>query len=122
MNDFVDFELLIHRVGKRFRARVLRSPAGTGAGPLFDLPSSYFLDEGAEGRNFQAEPGQRYSGGVGRLLFSVVFAGPVLELWRGSPTHNEKFRLWLRLEDDPRLASIPWELMDDPAKGPLGVT
>lgn len=122
MNDFVDFELLIHRVGKRFRARVLRSPAGTGAGPLFDLPSSYFLDEGGEGRNFQAEPGQRYSGGVGRLLFSVVFAGPVLELWRGSPTHHEKFRLWLRLEDDPRLASVPWELMDDPAKGPLGVT
>lgn len=122
MNDFVDFELLIHRVGQRFRARVLRSPAGTGAGPLFDLPSTYFLDEGGEGRNFQTEPELRYSGGVGRLLFSVVFAGPVLELWRGSPTHGEQFRLWLRLEDDPLLASVPWELMDDPAKGPLGVT
>jgi formylglycine-generating enzyme required for sulfatase activity len=122
MNDFVDFELLIHRVGKRFRARVLRSPAGTGAGPLFDLPSSYFLDVGGEGRNFQAEPGQRYSGGAGQQLFSVVFGGPVMELWRGSMAEGRALRLCLRLEDDPRLASVPWELMDDPTRGPLGVT
>lgn len=122
MNDFVDFELLIHRVGKRFRARVLRSPAGTGTGPLFDLPSSYFLDEGGEGRNFQAEPGQRYPGGAGQQLFSVVFGGPVMELWRGSMVEGRALRLCLRLEDDPRLASVPWELMDDPARGPLGVT
>jgi formylglycine-generating enzyme required for sulfatase activity len=122
MNDFVDFELLIERLGKRYRARVLRSPAGTGAGPLFDLPSSYFLDVGGEGRNFQAEPGQRYSGGAGQQLFSVVFGGTVMELWRGSMAEGRAPRLCLRLEDDPRLASVPWELMDDPARGPLGVT
>lgn len=122
MNDFVDFELLIHRIGRRFRARVLRSPAGTGAGPLFDLPSAVFFEEEGEGRNLQNEPEQRFSEGVGRILFSVVFAGPVLELWRASMAQGEQLRLWVRLEDNPLLASIPWELMEDPAKGPLGVT
>ena len=121
MTDFVDFELLIERVEERYRVRVLRSPAGTGAGPFFDLPSADYLGE-RDGRNLLGEYEQRYSGGIGRQLFSMVFAGPVLELWRGSPTQSKTFRLWLRLEDDPLLASLPWELFDDPAQGPLGTT
>lgn len=133
MDSYSDFELLIERAGKRCRARVLRSPAGTGAGPIFDLPPEGEPEgrrevpvsrRSGKGRNLLpgSSSGKTSHESFGRRLFRVVFAGPVLALWQESLGRAGKsLRLRIRLEDDSRLLNVPWELLDDPDRGVIAV-
>jgi formylglycine-generating enzyme required for sulfatase activity len=126
MNDFVDFELLIERLEKRYRARVLRSPAGRGAKSTFHLPLEADLEDfGSEiamyrsvPRNLRTDhPLSMEPRELGRQLFEAVFSGEVQELWRSSLAVAEsRLRLRLRLEDDSRLLRVPWELLFDPKR------
>jgi hypothetical protein len=133
MADFVDFELLIERVENRCRARVLRSPAGTGAGPLFDLPDEDEPEPPRHQTEIRKQDGERHvlvvhstegssAGDYGRRLFQLVFAGSVLDLWRESlGSAGNSLRLRIRLDADPDLLAVPWELFDDPARGILAI-
>ena len=51
----------------------------------------------------------------GRRLFEAVFTGSVLEAWKASVIMAQgDLLLRLRLEADPRLLKVPWELLFDP--------
>lgn len=126
MNDFVDFELLIERLEKRYRARVLRSPAGRGAKSTFHLPLEEDLEDFESEitmyrsipRNLRTDhPLSMKPRELGRQLFEAVFSGEVQELWRSSlAVADSRLRLRLRLEDDSRLLRVPWELLFDPKR------
>jgi formylglycine-generating enzyme required for sulfatase activity len=128
MAEYTDFELLIERTESGYRARVLASPAGTGAGPFFDLSPNGEPQElrtfagcgSGETRNVRVIPssGEVTIESLGRRLFQSVFAGPVLGLWhRSLGKAGNQLRLRIRLEDDPHLLNVPWELLDDPDRG-----
>ena len=125
MDGTTDFELLIERTETGYRARVLKSPAGTGVGPFFDLPLEAELEDlrealrssppgGGRHLGMDRSPGEGSKKYLGRWLFERVFAGQVLEAWQASVRVESNLLLRLRLDDDPLLLSIPWELLFDP--------
>jgi hypothetical protein len=120
-----DFDLLIGRSGERYRAQVVRSPAGEGQAVLFDRPFSelelenFLLKIGrprVRTRRVEAAPVAAAKQFGGRL-FSAVFTGPVGECLRRSADRAQgedaTLRIRLRLSDCPELADIPWEFLYD---------
>jgi hypothetical protein len=118
---YQDFDLLIERAGDRYRARVLRSPAGQAVVD-FRLP---FTDEKIEnvllrlGRTRRAvrrieSSEMQAAKGFGASLFEAVFAGPVAEAFRASVdaarAEGDGLRVRLRLKE-PALADLPWEFL-----------
>jgi len=120
--SYLDFDLLIEPFGKKYRARVLNSPAGQ-ATTDFRLPlSDLELD------NFLLLVG-RTSGGVRRIdsleweatktfggrLFDAVFTVEVRACLRSSLDEASRqglgLRIRLRLTDVPELADLPWEYL-----------
>lgn len=125
MVELVDFELEIDRVGEKYRAKVHKSPAGRGARSDFVLPSGEELEgfrreiDLYRSRHLKPDAPPRLTAEeLGRRLFDAVFTGKVLELWRSSLDKVEsRLRLRLRLEEDSRLLSVPWELLFDGQRG-----
>lgn len=118
---YVDFELDIERIGERYRARVLESSTGSGAANEFLLPEDLVPRPDPNGRFRGPRHLDIKTGGgttaadIGSALFRAVFAGPVRECWRDSlvdaRARGLRLRLKLRLGDDPRVMSVPWELL-----------
>lgn len=118
---YVDFELEIERSGERYRARVLKSSAGSGASCELSLPEELASDPEQPGpfrgwRHLRilVERSKTVQD-IGSELFQAVFAGSVWDCWRDSlvdaRARELRLRLKLRLGDDPRVLSVPWELL-----------
>jgi Flp pilus assembly protein TadD len=122
---FFDLDLLIDRDGDRYRARVLRSPAGDGqavtfAPPFSDLELENFLLKmgRSRGRTRRIESTSVTAAKqFGGRLFSAVFTGQVGECLRRSADRAQDedatLRIRLRLADCPELADLPWEFLYD---------
>lgn len=108
---YLPFDLLIDRVRRRFRARVLSSPAGEGT-HLFTLAGIPPYFERGTGRRTQAS-----LQAFGARLFAVVFGGQVGRLFDLSLSQalseGRGLRVLLRLAEVPQLASLPWEYLYD---------
>lgn len=108
----MDFELEIEWAGDRYRAKVRKAPVDLDAKCWSDLPAGADLEE------ISLNPENLSARDLGRRLFEMVFAGPVLDAWRASDAvARNDLLLRLRLEDDPRLLSLPWELLFDSRQG-----
>ena len=120
-----DLDLLIDRDGDRYRARVLRSPAGDGQAVTFAQPFSdlelenFLLKMGrSRGRTRRIESTSVTAAKqFGGRLFSAVFTGQVGECLRRSvdraQDEDAPLRIRLRLADCPELADLPWEFLYD---------
>jgi len=108
---YLPFDLLIDRVGRRFRARVLSSPAGEGT-HLFTLAGIPPYFDRQTGRRTQIS---LLAFGAG--LFSTVFGGEVGRLFDLSLSQalsqKRGLRVLLRLAEVPQLARLPWEYLYD---------
>lgn len=97
-----ELKLDIERVGDRYRARVRKAPAGKGSWTWFEPPD-------------EEEIRLAIAKDLGRRLFESVFAGSVLTAWRASlAASRDELLLRLRLDGDPRLLKVPWEILFDP--------
>lgn len=123
--QYIDFDLLLERVGPRYRARVLNSPAGPAMNE-FVLP---FSDDKLENFILRISQGRRRvrnlktdevdtSREFGSALFKAVFDNDVDICLRNSITAldtNQSLRIRLRLSAAPELVDIPWEYLYDPS-------
>jgi formylglycine-generating enzyme required for sulfatase activity len=128
------FELEIERVRRRYRAKVIAAPVGRRAVSWFDLPSEEELEgvrrDLARHRSASRHLHVAHDGkeristeDFGRRLFESVFAGRVQDAWRTSlAAARGGLLLKLRLDNDPRLLSVPWELLFDPERSELLAT
>jgi tetratricopeptide (TPR) repeat protein len=108
--SYLDFDLLIERSAKKYRARVLNSPAGQAAID-FRLPfSDPELDKFLSG-----SPEMEAAKSFGERLFNAVFGGEVGVGLRRSLDEASRqgagLRLRLRLTEVPELADLPWEFL-----------
>src|SRR5215471_11922820 len=124
---YEDFDLLIEPGSRgKYRARVLRSPAGESTSVQFAVPFSpmelenFFLRIGRPRRGTRG-PGRPESAMLkdfGDRLYSAVFQDELRDtLLRSlSQTRAQRvgMRLRLRLADTPELAELPWEFLYDP--------
>ena len=124
---YEDFDLLIEPGARgKYRARVVRSPAGESAYVQFRVPFSAL-----ELENFVLKVGlpRRGTRGVGRpesaplkdfggRLYSAVFQDELRDVLVRSLSQTRAqrvgMRLRLRLVDTPELAELPWEYLYDP--------
>jgi hypothetical protein len=131
---YLDFDLLIERVGDRYRARVLSSPGGT-ASLDFQLPFTreqlqiFVLKAISLGTRRQVRriesPDMKEIKAFGRQLFETIFDAEVHDCLRLSLHEAEQGRTGLRIrlrlgdsddEDDDTsvaLSDVPWEFMYD---------
>lgn len=120
--SFQTFELLIEPVGEAYRARVLRSPAGS-ASVEFSLPFSDLelenlflrLEQPRRGVRRIESPAMEAVRVFGGRLFQNVFKDDLLACWQSSlavcKQQGQGLRLLLRLGEAPRLAALPWEFL-----------
>lgn len=114
-----DFELLITRDGKRYKATVTLSPSGTTSStfgvPFTPQEVEYFFDEldkSLEDTSTARESVKRF----GNKLFKAIFSREIYSIWRDSlpkPKSRDGLRLRLRLTGVPELALLPWEYLFD---------
>ncbi|MGB0388658.1 MAG: CHAT domain-containing protein [Ardenticatenaceae bacterium] len=122
---YLDFELLVERWEKGYRARVTDSPAGW-ASVEFTLPFSdlelenFVLRIAAAGRNVRRiNPSQmEITKMFGERLFQAIFRDETYHCLVRSLDEAERqeagLRIQLRLEA-PELADLPWEYLYNPA-------
>ncbi|GEM_PF-4210477 len=123
---YLDFDLLIDRIGKKHKARVINSPAGQAA-VEFDAPFSAG-ELGAFWAKFEACLRKKEASPkdckttlkkFGERLFTTVFANEVRSSFSASLNEAGRgsagLRLRLRLTEAPELAALPWEFLHDPA-------
>jgi hypothetical protein len=122
---YTDFDLLLERAPKGFRAQVLTSSAGQ-ASVEFELPFSdvelenFLLKLGRTTRLVRRIESTEMTTAksFGGALFNAVFAGDVRACFRSAVDEarreNTRVRLRLRLAD-PVLADLPWEFLYNPA-------
>jgi tetratricopeptide (TPR) repeat protein len=130
--SFLDFDLRLEPSGDKYRARVIRSPAGevaedTDCSPgVFDLegflqcigrPARGMLRD-ARHRIPQHTQAAELLPGYGTRLFEAAFPGQVAAALQQSleeaRRENAGLRIRLRLGDAPELADLPWEYLHDP--------
>ena len=124
---YVDFDLLLQRIGHGYRAHVLTSPAGqasTDFGPPF-LPlelENFLLRVGRTRRGTRRtdSPEMEAAKAFGARLFDSAFGGEVGSALRRSLAEADRqgagLRIRLRLTDTPELNDLPWEYLYDPAR------
>lgn len=121
-SSYFNFDLLIEKSEKRYRARVIDSPIGT-ASTEFDLPLSDLQLENYILRMGQTRMGKRLSFDSGELravkqcgesLFEAVFSGEVYSCyamsWELAREQSKGLRVRL-LIDVPEFHDYPWELL-----------
>jgi hypothetical protein len=123
--NYKDFDLLLDRAPKGFRAQVLASPAGQ-ASLEFQLPFSdvelenCLLKLGRTTRLVRRIESNEMTTAktFGGALFNAVFSGDVRACLRSATDEarreNTGIRLRIRLAD-PELADLPWEFLYNPA-------
>jgi len=122
--NYLDFDLLIERAEKKYKARVLNSPAGQAA-VEFSLPfgeaelENFILKIAAPRAGRINSPELEAAAKVfGSSLFEAVFNDELLACFRSSLDEAARqgvgLRLRLRLADVPELADMPWEYLHYP--------
>jgi hypothetical protein len=121
--SFYNFDLSIEKSGRKYRARVVSSPAGQASGEFNKPISTSDLNE------FITQMGRPDKGGrladsaelnaikrLGELLFSTVFTKQVYACYLRSldiaSTDNKGLRIRLRI-DVPEFHDLPWEYLYD---------
>jgi hypothetical protein len=124
--EYIDFDLLIERHGRKYRARVLRSPAGEAQNE-FNLPFNdrdielFLLKVGrprGRGRRIDSSEMSAIKNFGGRL-FQAVFDGEVSNCLSGSLEEAQRrglgLRIRLRLTEVLKLIDLPWEYLYNPS-------
>jgi len=123
--NYLDFDLLLERAGRNYKARVLNSPGGQAT-----IDFSFPFSE-AKLANFKVNicpPGtaadrvkseaMKAAKRFGNDLFNAVFKGEVRACFRKSLDEADRqgagLRLRLRLAEVPKLIDVPWEYLHDP--------
>jgi hypothetical protein len=124
--SYVDFDLLVERVGKKCRARVLGSPAGTTTPIEFPLPirnetlKIFILTVGRPRQGVRRidSPIEDDVKDLGARLYRSVFREQIRDCLRSSQTEARRqgAGLRLRLHLDGGTANLPWEFLFDEAK------
>ena len=120
--NYLNFDLLISHLKNEYIARVI-SPVGESMS-YFALPFSEVEIENVLLRISRARRGRQPGSSdyqaikeFGKLLYTTIFTGLVLENWRRSLDHavalGSGLRIRLRLLDAPKLAGLPWEYLYD---------
>ena len=123
--SYQDFDLLIEPAARgRYRARVLRSPAGESAPVPFKVPFSpvelenFVLKVGLARRGTRGRPESAPLKDFGGKLYTAVFQDELRDRLLSSLSLTRApgagLRLRLRLVDAPELAELPWEFLYDP--------
>lgn len=123
--NYYDFELKIEREGQRYRARVIRSPAGE-ASNTFALPFSedqlelLILKLGRLRRSTRRIHSTEMAAAreFGGKLFEAAFGGEVRVCLRSGLDNVYRqdgvgLRIKLRLQEVPELMNLPWEFVFD---------
>jgi len=123
---YLDFDLLIDRSEKEYRARVLNSPAGQATAkfglPFSELELENFLlriGQLQHGTRRMESPEMAATKTFGGRLFEAVFSDAVLGCLHSSLDEATRqgagLRVRLRLTDAPELTELPWEYLYNPA-------
>jgi N-acetylneuraminic acid mutarotase len=119
--DYLNFDLLIENAAKKYRARVIDSPAGQAATefarPFSELElENFYLKVGRprQGVRRLESPEMDAAQQFGKRLFDTVFSGEVYACFRSSlneaATQNKGLRMRLRV-DTQDLSNLPWEFI-----------
>jgi hypothetical protein len=124
--SYVDFDLLVERVGKRCRARVLGSPAGTTTPIEFPLPirnetlQIFILTVGRPRQGVRRidSPIEDDVKDLGARLYRSVFRDQIRDCLSSSVSEARRqgHGLRLRLHLDGSTANLPWEFLFDKEK------
>jgi hypothetical protein len=127
--DYLDFDLLIIRAGKGYRAKVVNAPCGQATSTKFNMPFSeleldnFLLRVGRTRRGLRAASSSEIEAAklFGEKLFTIVFGDKVGDcLYRSLDEANRQqakgLRIRLRLDDAPEIADLPWEYLYNPSK------
>jgi len=124
---YLDFDLLILRSGRGYRAKVINSPCGQATGAKFTLPFSpieldnFWLRVGRQASRFRstASAEDETVKAFGQKLFVAVFDDALQNcLYRSldeSIRQGAKgLRIRLRMTDTPEIGDLPWEYLYNP--------
>ncbi len=123
---YLDLDLLIEKADRKYRARVLTSPAGQATAefalPFSDLElENFLLRVGRTRRGVRRvdSPEMKLAKEFGSRLFNAVFDDEVRGCFRSSLDEATRqgagLRIRLRLSNAPQLADVPWEYLYNPA-------
>jgi tetratricopeptide (TPR) repeat protein len=119
---YANFDLLIHRSGGKYTARVINSLAGESSTEIVPptsvlAPQELFsdLNQTAPKEHPGRASAQKAIRTLGENLFDAVFADAIRGCLQSSldeaKQKGEGLRIRLRLVDTPELAALPWELL-----------
>ncbi len=122
---YLDFDLLIERAEKEYRARVLNSPAGQATArfalSFSELELENFLlrvGRPRQGTRRIESPEMAAAKAFGGRLFDAVSSDAVRSCLHSSLDEASRqgagLRIRLRLTDAPELADLPWEYLCNP--------
>jgi hypothetical protein len=122
-SSFLDFDLQINRLGEKYQAQVLESPAGQASTeftlPLSDLElENFYLRIGRPRKGVRRidSPEMETVKKVGGRLFDAVFCEDILALLSSSlviaQSQGKGLRIRLR-QTSPEAADLPWEYLYD---------
>jgi CHAT domain-containing protein len=123
--EYFDFDVLFERVGARYQARVIASPAGEVSAVPFRVPFSedklenYLLKFGHSRQVVRriASPDEQLTREFGQRLFDALFQEQLADCLRSSIDQAQSagrgLRIRLRFSDSPKLADLPWEYLYD---------
>ena len=120
--DFLDFDLLLERAVRGFRAHVLNSPVGQAESefkmPFSEMELEVFFLRMSQSRGLTRRAEKKDSGPtreLGGKLFEAVFTEDVLSCLRSSIDEADRqgkgLRIRLRFSGTPQLANLPWEYL-----------
>jgi hypothetical protein len=103
---------------------VVRSPGGNASGKL-RLPTSDTEYQQLERQLAALDTNEARLTRLGQILFKALFQGQVKEVYAGSQgtlQDGQGLRIKLIIAADEReVAALPWELLNDPDRGPLAL-
>jgi hypothetical protein len=120
--DSADAELAIYRSGDKYNVtwRWQGSEVRSEVRGALVTPADLGLDA-LSGQALQGSEGQAKSGDVARSigarLFDTLLGSPIRESLHDARSAASEVRVWLRLDDDPHLHELPWELLYDESSG-----
>jgi WD40 repeat protein len=123
-----DFDVLLERAGRTYRARVLNAPAGQTPAVGFTVPVSplelenFLLKIGRPRRVVrrvdapETAAAKAFGGKLYRALFQAELEVNLLRSQDLAAHDGAGLRIRLRLSDVPELADLPWEFLYDSAR------